>query len=1084
MLHNETDDSMSTSIPLLAAISGAGGIQKADIVKRLEQLNKWQEEQKQLLALRQNVQRQMLGMEQKTMYQMLGLHGGGDDEEEGDASSEVDESRQEYEEGGEHPDDDGENENHSYSTRDQLTTQHSMEPSSYKTLTSGYGTEEYIDIPQQAVQKPKRPFLKRGEGLKQRFKIDPEELRITNLPRYKYANAHPKLKAKTNKKATTKAVQKPKVQDVRPPSPPLNVLDANEKRFQQLLISSKNVCNSTPDTKSSLMSSKNISSSSSSTSTNSSHSLPKVRFVETTPPVNNNSNGMVHKYPNNEVARPAPPSALAWSKILDSQQIKPLPILRTNSCDRQNLPQSEEDIFELLEQKAKNGSFDMDSTCMRQFMQRRTTETKFNDTDVIPVNDQLRTRRLQPIVIGGGGGQNNRDESTSSLEEENDENSTIIPNSTEAGEESTQKTLESTNSQFVTPNSRASENRVRFSECHDTREFHEEQTVSDFSNFTNANETPGDLSNNVFFEQFKKALFAALQDKAEQHETSNSMMESEGGGGGDETTLTSKDSFMESNTSLPLPPNSLELQEKTQLIKTRLEELEKEIALFKQNNAQLMKAKQEHELLISQHAQEQLEATERLNDERIQMEIYLHDERMKLEEDKRKFEQSCKMKTQAMASKERKEMEKLREQVAQLEAQLKTKDSNHAAAQARWRTQIRTMEREEKRLHEQIELLTKENKRLENEMLKASRENNNKLLQEINRNIAKLAPKQTQHASISFPSDDQPPVLASSKNTTKPGTTNKNSKSPSKKTKRITKTNTTTSTASNRTIMKQEQHSFPDTPSSDENYTELGFQKSVTKPKSPHTSAYSGYPEVGEDEDDDDILQELQANNNRTPITTNKVSPASSSQMKESKSTANNENKSPDDDNLKREILNADGSKDIWYPNGNLKKISADGMLIRMLYYNKDIKETNINEGTVKYYYHETNTWHTTYLDGLEILEFPNGQIEHRHKTGLVEVHYPNNSVKIIDPRDEKKAEEWRFPDGTHLVQMRNGDKILSLPNGQKEIHTKLQKRREYPDGTVKIVYPDGSTETRYSNGRVRLKDKEGNLVMDTEETK
>jgi hypothetical protein len=75
--------------------------------------------------------------------------------------------------------------------------------------------------------------------------------------------------------------------------------------------------------------------------------------------------------------------------------------------------------------------------------------------------------------------------------------------------------------------------------------------------------------------------------------------------------------------------------------------------------------------------------------------------------------------------------------------------------------------------------------------------------------------------------------------------------------------------------------------------------------------------------------------------------------------------------NFKREIANEDGSKDIWYPNGNIKKISADGLLVKMLYFNKDIKETNVNEGTVKYYYAQTNVWHTTYVDGLEILEFP-----------------------------------------------------------------------------------------------------------------
>lgn len=196
----------------------------------------------------------------------------------------------------------------------------------------------------------------------------------------------------------------------------------------------------------------------------------------------------------------------------------------------------------------------------------------------------------------------------------------------------------------------------------------------------------------------------------------------------------------------------------------------------------------------------------------------------------------------------------------------------------------------------------------------------------------------------------------------------------------------------------------------------------------------------------------------------------------------NNNNNSTSD--FKREIVNADGSKDIWYPNGNLKKISADGMSVRMLYFNKDIKETDIRAGTVKYYYAETNTWHTTYLDGLEILEFPNGQTEHRHKNGTIEIHFPNNTIKIVDPNDAEKLEEWRYADGTHLVQLRSGDKILHLPNGQKEIHTKLNKRREYPDGTVKLVYPDGSQETRYSNGRVRLKDKDGTLIMDTDYAK
>lgn len=109
------------------------------------------------------------------------------------------------------------------------------------------------------------------------------------------------------------------------------------------------------------------------------------------------------------------------------------------------------------------------------------------------------------------------------------------------------------------------------------------------------------------------------------------------------------------------------------------------------------------------------------------------------------------------------------------------------------------------------------------------------------------------------------------------------------------------------------------------------------------------------------------------------------------------------------------------------------------------------------------------------------GQTEHRYKDGRVEVHFPNGAVKLTNPADIENDEEWRYPDGTTASLKKTGEKILSLPNGQKEIHTNDHKRREYPDGTVKIVFLDGSQETRYSNGRVRLKDKDGNLVMDSD---
>lgn len=99
---------------------------------------------------------------------------------------------------------------------------------------------------------------------------------------------------------------------------------------------------------------------------------------------------------------------------------------------------------------------------------------------------------------------------------------------------------------------------------------------------------------------------------------------------------------------------------------------------------------------------------------------------------------------------------------------------------------------------------------------------------------------------------------------------------------------------------------------------------------------------------------------------------------------------------------------------------------------------------------------------------------------------------------DKDGAEDLAFPDGTKVEVKVNGDRTLLLANGQKEIHTTEYKvtsflatclfyillfsfqKREYPDGTVKILFNDGRQETRYSNGRIRVKDKSGALLHDS----
>ncbi|XP_037040788.1 putative leucine-rich repeat-containing protein DDB_G0290503 isoform X2 [Bradysia coprophila] len=460
-------------------------------------------------------------------------------------------------------------------------------------------------------------------------------------------------------------------------------------------------------------------------------------------------------------------------------------------------------------------------------------------------------------------------------------------------------------------------------------------------------------------------------------------------------------------------------------LKERLTELQNEIELFRQQNATLTQSMREHEVEKLLWEEQKNEMLEKIEDERIRQEVYLHDERMKLIDEQKKLDKRMK-EVRAPNRKDKEDMAKLKQDCADLQKELANKDQKHIGAQARLRAQIRNMEKDLKEFSLEIDNLRKENKKIESENVRLRRQNNNKMLNEINKNIAKLAPKLDTQAVIDRTDS------------------NKNSQSAA------------------------ETKSQSDIQSKSKGAPNLIRVKEIPKT-------------CGTDDSDD------------TDTDTSSSTPKRSSYFKDSQRSklTKETNATPSDDipmlesnsssSLKREIVNDDGSRDIWYPNGNLKKVSADEMVIRMLYFNKDVKETNIHEGTVKYYYAEANTWQTTYLDGLEIWEFPNGRNEHHYKDGRIEAHHPDGSICTTNPNDMETAEEWKYLNGTTFVIKRNGDKYLSLPNGQREVTTKNHIRREYPDGTVKIKYPDGSLETRYSNGRVRLRDAAGTLIRDSE---
>ncbi|XP_044867839.1 centromere protein J-like [Mauremys mutica] len=173
------------------------------------------------------------------------------------------------------------------------------------------------------------------------------------------------------------------------------------------------------------------------------------------------------------------------------------------------------------------------------------------------------------------------------------------------------------------------------------------------------------------------------------------------------------------------------------------------------------------------------------------------------------------------------------------------------------------------------------------------------------------------------------------------------------------------------------------------------------------------------------------------------------------------------------EVL-TDGRRIITFRNSTKKEISADKRMTVVTFFNGDIKKIMPDQRVI-YYYADAQTTHTTYPNGLEVLQFPNNQIEKHHPDGTKEIVFPDQTVKRFY---DGGLEETVFPDGTVVKVEKNGDKMVMFSNGQKEIHTSQFKRREYPDGTIKTVYSSGQQETKYSSGRVRIKDEEGNIIL------
>jgi hypothetical protein len=76
------------------------------------------------------------------------------------------------------------------------------------------------------------------------------------------------------------------------------------------------------------------------------------------------------------------------------------------------------------------------------------------------------------------------------------------------------------------------------------------------------------------------------------------------------------------------------------------------------------------------------------------------------------------------------------------------------------------------------------------------------------------------------------------------------------------------------------------------------------------------------------------------------------------------------------EEVRPDGTRVIRYRNGTSKELHPNGKAL-VKFTNGDTKLTESSSGKVIYFYSQANTTHTTYPDGLELFQFPNGQVIH-----------------------------------------------------------------------------------------------------------
>ncbi|XP_078078204.1 centrosomal P4.1-associated protein isoform X2 [Mustelus asterias] len=478
----------------------------------------------------------------------------------------------------------------------------------------------------------------------------------------------------------------------------------------------------------------------------------------------------------------------------------------------------------------------------------------------------------------------------------------------------------------------------------------------------------------------------------------------------------------------------------SKLLKDKLVELESEIDQFRAENAILAKLRNDREKALMDLRKEIADFECKKAEELAQFEEYKKAELKRLQKERLVFEKYAAAARAIPDKKEREEIQVLKQQTVELKEELKRKELRWSSIQAR--------------LRNQIDILTKENQELRDEvniMERLRLETWKKAETEIEKKIETTTPRLKKTELLVPPDVGKVETDSLIRQTDRGRTAQVGGKKSSLRTGqtsprdvKLSRAVTSSAPAVTRNGLKESSVSLPFSMSL-ANMTDFAAGNMM------HSEPPEKFPNC-------DRVS--------VPASSNLESNGIEDEIQEVI-------KYPDG---KIERVLRSGCHVIIFCNGTRKEISADGKTIKVTFFNGDVKQI-MPDQTVIYYYADAQTTHTTYPDGLEVLQFPSNQMEKHYPDGRKEITFADQTIKYLFTDGH---EESVFPDGTIIRTQPDGNKIIEFNNGQREIHTSNYKRREYPDGTVKTVYLNGQQETRYSSGRVRIKDKEGNVIMDS----